>query len=318
MEEELQSRHEQLSKGIKNPFILAALRGDNTGLGWKYLGGTLFVLGILYTAAYITGLLLGAISGNDITLIAAGKAQIDKNLLLIFNLIPFAVGIIGLWYTNQFFHRRTFISLITPFFSINWKKIFIAFGIYILISFMGEGAMYLTNPENYVFQLNWSKFFPLMLITFIVMPIQTSFEELLFRGYLLQGFGLLFKSSIPAVIATALFFALMHSGNPEISKFGFWTMLPFYLGFGLFLGFITIKDKSLEISLGVHAANNIFSSLFLTFKGSALETDAVFMQKEVNPLSSIPFYFASMFAFLLICTFIFGWWRKKSANVPET
>jgi hypothetical protein len=78
------------------------------------------------------------------------------------------------------------------------------------------------------------------------------------------------------------------------------------------LGFITLKDKSLEIALAVHAANNMFSSLFLTFEGSALETEAIFREKEMDPMTMMPYYFVSMFAFLLICSFVFGWWKKST------
>lgn len=312
-EQAFESGTEKLSTGIKNPFIIAALRGDNNALVWKYIGGTLIILGVIYISASLLATIFAIISHVDIIELAEGKADVDKNALLFVSLMAFLIGDIGIWVVNKFFHRRMFISLITPLTNINWKKIFIAFSLYVLISLLSEGIVYCINPDNYILQFEWSKFLPLLLITCILMPFQTSFEELLFRGYLLQGLGLLFKNTIPAVIITSLLFALMHSWNPEIEQFGFWVMFPYYFGFGLFLGFMTVKDKSLEIALAVHAANNIFSSLFLTFKGSALETDAVFMQKEMNPGAMLPYYFASMFLFLLICTFVFGWWRKEDS-----
>ena len=143
------------------------------------------------------------------------------------------------------------------------------------------------------------------------MPFQTSFEELFFRGYLMQGFSFLFRNQWPALLVTSVLFALMHSWNPEAEKFGFWTMFPYYCSFGLLLGYIALQDKSLEISLAVHAANNMFSSLFLTFEGSALETDALLVQKTMDPARMMPFYMASMLLFLVICSLVFGWWKKK-------
>jgi len=239
----------------------------------------------------------------------------DNNLYLFLAILTFGIGDLGIWVVVRFMHKRAFLTLITPWKKLNWKKIFTAFFIFLAMTAVSEGIAYYVNPDNYVLQFQPVPFIILLLITVLVMPLQTSFEELLFRGYLMQGFSLLFRNTLPALIVTSVFFALMHSGNPEVSKFGFWTMFPYYCGFGLMLGFITLQDKSLEISLAVHAANNMFSSLFITFNGSALETDAIFLQKEMDPAQMMPFYFATMFIFLLICSFVFGWWKKKT---PET
>lgn len=311
-----------LSHKIKDPFILAALRGDNMGLLWKYIGGTLMTLGGFFIGQFPLGLLvmvvasLQGISSDKLSDPAImDNLAVDKNLIFFFSLLAFVIGDFTLWLVNKYLHKRTFISLITPLMKVDWKKILLAFAIYFLLTAIVEGIGYYLNPDNYIFQLQWNKFIPLLFLTVIVMPFQTSFEELLFRGYLYQGIGLVFKNAIPSVIITSLLFALMHTWNPEVTKFGFWTMFPFYFGFGLMLGFIVMTEKSLEISLAVHAANNMFSALFLTFKGGALQTDAVFLQKEMDPAATMPYYFASMFVFLLICSFVFGWWKRKQNDL---
>jgi hypothetical protein len=193
----------------------------------------------------------------------------------------------------------------------------IGFGIYFLLTLGIESLFYFLDSENYVFRFHPLNFIILLLISIFLLPFQTSFEEVFFRGYLMQGFGLVFRRTWPALLITSALFALMHSWNPEVEKFGFWVMFPYYFGFGLLLGFITLKDKSLEISLGVHAANNIFSSLFITFQGSALETDALFLQKTMEPGATMPFYFLAMFLFLVIISLVFGWWRKSESTFPS-
>lgn len=322
--EQQQAHTEKLKQGIRNPFILAGLRGDNYLLPVKYLGGILLIAGGYILGQIPMGLLVllqGMVKGADIEQLSNDQNSIyqlgiDNNLLFFAALLMFVIADIALWFVVRFVHKRTFLSVLTAYASINWKKIGIAFILYFGLSALTEGIGYFQNPENYVYQLQWSSFIPLVLITLLVMPFQTSFEELLFRGYLMQAFGILFKRSWPAVIITGLLFALMHSWNPEIDKFGFWVMFPFYFGFGLMLGFIVIKEKSLEIALAVHAANNMFSSIFLTFDGGALQTDAMFLQKTMDPLASMPYYFASMLVFLLACSFLFGWWRKKPSAEP--
>ena len=84
-----------------------------------------------------------------------------------------------------------------------------------------------------------------------------SVEELMFRGYLMQGFGLAFKNGIAPLIITSVLFGLMHASNPEAKVHGLAIMMPYYMFFGAFLAktfpfFITIvsseKDKASVLS----------------------------------------------------------------------
>jgi len=308
---------------LRNPFLLAAAVGDNSP--FRYIGGTLIIFGAFFMGQIPLTLVLMVFGMmNEIpleqlsdtnALLAAG---FDKTALLFLYILSFMIGILAIWLVIRFMHRRNFLTLITPLKKLNWKKLFTAFFIYFLLSGCFEIALYMQDTDNYVFQFEPVRFFILTAVVLVFLPFQTSFEELVFRGYLLQGFSFMFRSSVPALILTSILFALLHSWNPEVKQHGFWVMFPYYCGFGLLLGFITLKDKGMEIALAVHAANNIFSSLFVTFESSALQTDALFMQKEMNPAKMMPLYFLSMFLFLLICSFVFGWWKKKTIeNIPE-
>ena len=73
---------------------------------------------------------------------------------------------------------------------------------------------------------------------------------------------------------TSLIFGLMHISNPEVDKVGN-IILVYYIGTGLFLGLITLMDEGMELALGFHAANNLFSALLVTTDWSAIETHAV-------------------------------------------
>ena len=77
----------------------------------------------------------------------------------------------------------------------------------------------------------------------------------------------------------------MHSFNPEIKEYGFWTMMPQYIVYGLVFGLVTIIDDGIELAMGAHAANNIFLSVFVTQKSSTLQTAALYEQQEVYPWS---------------------------------
>ena len=79
----------------------------------------------------------------------------------------------------------------------------------------------------------------------------------------------------------------MHSANPEISEYGFWVMMPQYIFMGFMLGMMSILDDGIELAMGVHAVNNLMSSVLVTFDGSALPTYALFNLKKINPAEDL-------------------------------
>lgn len=141
----------------------------------------------------------------------------------------------------------------------------------------------LISPENYQFQFHLGQFLVLLLITLVVLPFQTSFEEIFFRGYLAQGIAAATRSRWWTLIIISLAFGLMHAANPEVKAFGFWISMPQYLLMGLILGVVTILDDGIELALGIHFVNNAFFAVFTTHSSSALQTDALFKVKEINP-----------------------------------
>jgi membrane protease YdiL (CAAX protease family) len=142
---------------------------------------------------------------------------------------------------------------------------------------------YLISPENYILQFDLAQFIPLFLISILLVPLQTTSEELLFRGYLAQGVAAWTKSRWLAFLIPGLVFGLIHAFNPEVKAFGFWLAMPQYIFFGLIFGLVAILDDGIELPIGMHAANNVFLSLFITHHASALQTDAVFEQVNINP-----------------------------------
>ena len=122
-------------------------------------------------------------------------------------------------------------------------------------------------------------FFILSLISIFILPIQTTFEEIFFRGYLFQGFGVLFKKGWLSVLMTSVLFGLMHGSNPEVEKLGM-ILLVFYILNGMFLGLVVLMDDGLELSMGYHAINNIFAALIVTNNWQAFHTDAFFIDNS--------------------------------------
>lgn len=125
------------------------------------------------------------------------------------------------------------------------------------------------------FRFNAGTFFPLLLVSIIFIPIQTTAEDALFRGYLFQGVGATFKSGIVAILILGGVFGYLHSGNPEVEMLGK-GVLVYYISSGVFLGLLAHLDDGLELGMGYHAVNNLFGALILTNDWQAFQTNALF------------------------------------------
>ncbi len=213
--------------------------------------------------------------------------------------LPFVFFLLGIILTIKNIHKRSFKSLITASNKISWKRFFIGFGIYFILTAISSLVEYFIDPSAvnlYSSASNLLKFLPIALIlTFI----QTSTEELFFRGYIIQGFGNKIKNPITLSLISGILFMIPHLGNPEVSQSII--LLPlYYFGVGFLFALITIKSNGLELAIGAHAANNFFGSYVLNFKGSVLEgTYSIFLTSRFSPtyglvsfvLIGIIFYF---------------------------
>lgn len=130
------------------------------------------------------------------------------------------------------------------------------------------------NPADYVWNFKPIPFAILILISVVLLPFQTSTEEYIFRGYLMQGFANLAKNKWFPLLMTSLIFGGLHAANPEVAKMGN-IIFVYYIGTGLFLGIITLMDEGMELALGFHAANNLVSALLVTSDWTAFQTHSI-------------------------------------------
>lgn len=267
-----------------------ALDGQNQF--WKYL--------LNFAAGFAASNIIGAIplgsviaykiatSGGTITpnphnAMDLSVYGISQNLGFILLMIPFVLAFITTIYLFKPLHKRLLAEVINGTKQIRWKRYFTALGIWFIIGLLYLTVDYALNSTNYKLQFDATKLIPLVLLSLLFIPIQTAYEELLFRGYFTQGIAACSKNRWVAIIIPALLFGLMHSFNPEVKEYGFWATMPQYVIFGLLFGLMTILDDGIELAMGAHAANNIFSCLFVTNAASALQTPAVFNQLNINP-----------------------------------
>jgi membrane protease YdiL (CAAX protease family) len=114
----------------------------------------------------------------------------DKNLVFFLLLFMFIFAMAFLYLGVTAIHKKKFINIINAFDRVRWSRVFWAFGFWMFLTLVIEAVLYLMNPAAYEFHFSGSSFFVTLLIALFVLPIQTSWEEIFVRGYLLQGFSL--------------------------------------------------------------------------------------------------------------------------------
>ena len=296
-------------------FLKSAYLGSNK---WYLYLVTLFLVfvGVIIGQLPFLGIImLKSVEGNlDQTDLAEmtesmdfSAIGLDQNLTIFLMLLAFVVGLIFLWIGVRFIHQKPFEALINPSLKINWKKIFFSFSLWLCMALVLELVFYFFNPDIYTFQFQPDKFFILLLIALFIFPLQTSFEEFVFRGYLMQGISLISRKRWYPLLVTSTLFGVMHIMNPEVQAFGLELSMTYYIGVGLFLGILTLMDDGLELALGVHAATNIYSALFVTFDDSAIQTAALFHTSEINMGWMLVGFFLTAIVFIVIVSKKYSW-----------
>mgnify|MGYP001266639869 FL=1 len=200
---------------------------------------------------------------------------LDKNLTLFLLLLSFVFALGGVFLAVKYLHKQKMKDVITTRKKFDWGRIWFAF-IMITIYTIGTTLLsYYIAPEEFEVTFDLIPFLILCVVAILFVPIQTSVEEFVFRGYLMQGFGILAKNRWFPLVMTSFIFGGLHYFNPEIGAMGDIVMV-FYFGTGLLLGIMTLMDEGMELALGFHAANNLISALLVTADWTAFQTYSIF------------------------------------------
>ncbi len=245
-------------KVTKSDFLDQVLKGKNNL--WRYILGII----IIWTVFYGYSLVIP----EEVMAWGPLVNYIIQDSVYILYILTIALVI-------NFLHKRSFLSLITPGKSVKWSPIFIGFVIYFaLMFFLSFLPNLIMDPNSLILNPDLSGFLIFIPFLLIFVPLQTTSEELFFRGYILQGTGLWTRNFIILAILNGILFMIPHLGNPEMATTPFAAVD--WLVFGFFMAYITLKSGSMELAIAGHAANNLFISLLANYENSALTTPSLF------------------------------------------
>lgn len=242
----------------------------------------------------------------------------EPNLNLFLLLLSYVAALGGVYFAVRFLHRQSLMSIVTGRKNIDWKRVLFSFAVWSVFTAVSTLVTYYLNPADFEINFQLIPFLILFFIAVLLIPIQTSVEELVFRGYLMQGFANLSKNKWVPLLMTSAIFGLLHLSNPEVSKLGNIIMV-YYIGTGLLLGIMTLMDDGMELALGFHAANNLVGVLLVTSDWTAFQTYSIF--KDVSePEAGFDIIFPVIVIYpllLIIFGYKYKWsdWMKKLSDI---
>jgi len=250
---------------------------------------------------------------------------LDANMTLFLTLLSFVIGLVALVFWVKKVHKQPMLSLTNTRKKVDWGRVLFGFGLIAITTIVLTLIDYYQRPEDYVLQFDLVPFLILALIAVLMLPLQTSFEEYLFRGYLMQGIGVWSRNRWLPLLLTSVVFGLMHALNPEVEKLGYIIMV-FYIGTGLLLGIMTLMDDGMELALGFHAGNNMVAALLVTADWTAFQTPSIL--KDISePTAGVDILLPVLVVypiFLGIMAWRYKWtgWKEKLtgavvAPIPE-
>jgi uncharacterized protein len=191
-------------------------------------------------------------------------------------------------------HRRPFRSIITTGDRLNRRYLVQGFGLSFLLfsaAFMVDYFLSCSNP------LSGVHLPPLSGMHFIAIPLRITIsatrEEVQFRGYMLQGLGLLTRNRIVLALVIGLLFMMGHLGKPGLT---YNILLADFEG-GVFYTIMTLKSNGLEFAIGSHIAYNLAGGLIAW------------------SLSYTPMYFPILFPICAVIMYLIIFRRKP---IPHT
>ena len=292
--------------------MTAPFRGKNAF--WRYFVGVVApfiaanVIGALPLAAVIiTRTLEGSPMPQKGGMPDFEAMGINLNVGFVLNIIPFLLGLLTIILLVKPLHNRSFQTVVNGGRKTRWGRLFMAALVWIVVSAVWMIYSLKSDPGNFRINNTSTSLIVLAILALTLIPFQAAFEEILFRGYLMQGFAVLARNRWIPIVVTSLLFGLMHGLNPEVQQYGFLTMMPQYIFFGLVFAVLTMFDDGIEMAIGAHAANNIFLSVLITHDDMALQTPALYEQVQIYPWKEFAGLVVMSVVFLVIMAIICRW-----------
>lgn len=150
-------------------------------------------------------------------------------------------------------HKRPWQSVFSSSLAIDWHRLAIGIGVQAALALAILLLAHLTGVFGDFWPMPKAAHWPAILLALLLVPFQAASEELVFRGYLTQALGRIFRNRVVIIAVVGLLFALLHA-----NAYGPLTT-PYMFGISVLFSLVTLRDGGLELAIGAHIAQNWLS-----------------------------------------------------------
>ncbi|NAS27218.1 CPBP family intramembrane metalloprotease [Herbidospora sp. NEAU-GS84] len=223
---------------------------------WRPPLGTVLIVVVYVALTAALGLVavLVAVVTRQPTATTPGRALFEDPVLdLAFQLVAIAIMtplVLGAAWLVQ---RRPPGTLSSVAGRLRWGWLLRCVPLAILAVVLGEAAQALTLLATGVSPgygwAGWSEVLVPLVMILLLVPVQAAAEEYAFRGWVVQAFGAYLRNPWWGILISSGVFAAFHG----YTDFG----IAYTFGFGVLMGWVSVRTGGLEAAIALHAVNNI-------------------------------------------------------------
>lgn len=142
------------------------------------------------------------------------------------------------------------------------------------------------EPGSFRITLDWAQFLPALFVALILVTMQASSEEMLFRSAIPAAIGGFTKNPFIIISLSGVLFGVPHLSNPEANSDVLVSLIAYSLT-GCVWGWVTYRSGGLELAIGAHAINNIYGLVLVGYDNSAVSTSSILKTAELDMASSL-------------------------------
>lgn len=289
-----------MRQGRFDAYVDAARTGRNAL--WRILLGAALIAGVwfaasfafVYAAASFVLIRDGDWPGSfgdifeaiDLTAVAGDPIW---PFVVLLSIVPLWLGV---WLVMKIVHKRSIRDLFGVERRLRWPDFVRSTLVTLLVGFVMAPIALLIDPtimRGSASLSSWLAAAPLLLITLL---LQSSAEEIAFRGYLHQVLAARFVTPLVWLVVPTALFTLMHwqgGASPAMN----YASLFIILGFSLSMTCLLMASGNLAAAIGAHFGNNIGAVMLFSYQpdlgGAALFMGRSILDQSWTPSQAIMF-----------------------------
>ncbi|MFI7640336.1 lysostaphin resistance A-like protein [Nonomuraea sp. NPDC049400] len=224
---------------------------------WRAIVGTLIIAAgfVLLSAVMVwVGLVAATILGIPAPLDVGDRLFSDPVLWLVVLLLSLAPVLLVVQGTAALVQRRRPGTLSSVAGRLRLPWLLSCLGVAVLAIVLGQGTqalvLTLSGEDADLFGwAGWSGFLPALIVIVLLVPFQAAAEEYVFRGWLVQAIGAHVRNPAWSIVLGSALFMSLHGYS--------WAGLIDVFGFGVVMGWLTVRTGGLEAGVALHVLNNL-------------------------------------------------------------